>query len=62
MRHEIIKSKKLLGITQAKAKMHEYSIPEEHHKIDNTTDPSKLFCPIPNLISILPLKPYLNIH
>jgi len=42
MRHDISKSKKLLGITQAKAKMYEYNIPKEHH-LENINDPSKLF-------------------
>jgi hypothetical protein len=43
VKHKISKSRKVLGITQAKAKMHEYNIPEEYHEIDNTADPSKLF-------------------
>lgn len=37
-----IQSKLLLGVTRSKAKMHEYSIPEEHH-IKITQDPAKLF-------------------
>ncbi|WP_198009988.1 hypothetical protein [Legionella tunisiensis] len=36
------KSKQLLSVTRSKAKMLEYSIPEEHH-IQITQDPSKLF-------------------
>ena len=36
------KSQRLLGITRSKAKMLEYSIPEEHH-IKITQDPVKLF-------------------
>ena len=36
------KSKTVLGITQSKAKMHEYSIPEEYQDINMYIDPAKL--------------------
>ncbi|WP_291447682.1 DEAD/DEAH box helicase [Desulfovibrio sp.] len=36
------KSQLLLGVTRSKAKMLEYSVPEEHH-IEITQDPAKLF-------------------
>jgi hypothetical protein len=38
-----IESKKALSITQAKAKMIEYNIPEEHQEIKSDVNPSKLF-------------------
>lgn len=36
------KSQLLLGVTRSKAKMIEYSVPDEHH-IKITQDPAKLF-------------------
>ena len=36
-------SQSLLGATRAKAKMYEYGVPIEHHNINISRDPSKLF-------------------
>jgi superfamily II DNA/RNA helicase len=37
------KSNRLLGVTQSKAKMIEYNVPEQYQNIDLTIDPAKLF-------------------